>query len=109
MLCIEMVPDEIQQEMKNIYCALCELLRHFWACFPTTTKALEDKVLFVVLCTDNLLSVQCYAWTENKFTCVCVCVCVSVTLSVNPPTDQTPQQIFTVDGFMQGCAFWGSR
>ena len=40
---------------------------------------------------------------------VCVCVCVSVTLSVNPPTDQTPQQIFTVDGFMQGCAFWGSR
>jgi len=72
-LCIEMVPDEIQQEMKNIYCALCELLRHFWACFPTTTKALEDKVLFVVLCTDNLLSVQCYAWTENKFTCVSVC------------------------------------
>ena len=27
---------------------------------------------------------------------VCVCVCVSVTLSVNSPTDQTPQQIFTV-------------
>jgi len=41
---VEMVPGEIQQEMKNLYCALCELLRHFWACFPTTTKALEDKV-----------------------------------------------------------------
>jgi len=26
-----------------------------------------------------------------------LCVCVSVTLSVNSPTGQTPQQIFTVD------------
>ena len=49
------------------------------------------------------LSIRCYAWTEYKFTCVhvCVCVCVSVcesiTLSVNSPTGQTPQRIFTVD------------
>ena len=43
-----------------------------------------------------LLSVQCCAWTEYKFTCVCLCVCVSVTLSVNSPTGQTPQRIFTV-------------
>ena len=28
---------------------------------------------------------------------VCVCVCVSVTLSVNLPTGQTSQRIFTVD------------
>jgi len=28
---------------------------------------------------------------------MCVCVCVSVTLSVNSPTGQTPQRIFTVD------------
>jgi len=35
--------------------------------------------------------------TDNKFTRVCLCVCVSVTLSVNSPTGQTPQQIFTVD------------
>jgi len=28
---------------------------------------------------------------------VCVCLCVSVTLSVNSPTGQTPQRIFTVD------------
>ena len=39
----------------------------------------------------------CSAWTEYKFTCVCVCVCVSFTLSVNSPTGQTPQRIFTVD------------
>ena len=36
---------------------------------------------------------QCYAWTEYKFTCVCV----SVTLSVNSPTCQTAQRIFTAD------------
>jgi len=35
----------------------------------------------------------CNAWTEYKFTCVCV----SVTLSVNSPTGQTPQRIFTAD------------
>jgi len=29
--------------------------------------------------------------------CVCRCVCVCVTLSVNSPTGQTPQRIFTVD------------
>jgi len=28
---------------------------------------------------------------------VCVCVSVSVALSVNSPTGQTPQRIFTVD------------
>jgi len=32
---------------------------------------------------------ECCAWTEYKFTCVCV--------SVNLPTGQTPQRIFTVD------------
>jgi len=42
-----------------------------------------------------LSSAICYAWTEYKFTCVCMCV--SVTLSVNLPTDQTPQRISTVD------------
>ena len=45
--------------------------------------------------------ILCNAWTENKFTCVCVCVCVCVSvcpsLSVNSPTGQTPQRIFTVD------------
>ena len=29
--------------------------------------------------------------------CVCLSMCVSVTLSVNSPTGQTPQRIFTVD------------
>ena len=29
--------------------------------------------------------------------CLSVCLCVSITLSVNSPTGQTPQWIFTVD------------
>jgi len=35
----------------------------------------------------------------NLLVCVCVrlSVCVSITLSVNSPTDQTPQRIFIVD------------
>ena len=44
-----------------------------------------------------ILPLQCCAWTEYKFACVCLSVCVFVTLSVNSPTGQTPQRIFTVD------------
>ena len=49
-----------------------------------------------------------------KFTCVCVCVCVSVTLSVNSPTGQTPQRIFTFDSLKDAdlrkdVPFGGSR
>ena len=60
-----------------------------------------------------LLSIQCYARTKYKFTCVCVSVCVSVT-SVNSPTGQTPQRIFTVDSLtdadlFKDVRFGGSR
>jgi len=45
---------------------------------------------------------------------LCVSVCVFVTLSVNSPTGQTPQRIFTVDSFTgadlcKGVPFGGSR
>jgi len=67
----------------------------------TTTYRQYNKQLaihYALLVTiKKFLSVQCYAWTEYKFTCVSVYVCVSVTLSVNSPTGQTPQRIFTVD------------
>lgn len=39
----EMVPKDLEKELKNIYNAACELLRHFWSCFPPTTRALEEK------------------------------------------------------------------
>ena len=38
-----------------------------------------------------------YGHGQNINLPVCVCVCVSVTLSVNSPTGQTPQRIFTDD------------
>jgi len=40
------------------------------------------------------LSVQCYAWTEYKFTCVCLCVCPSHFLS-------TRLQVRPLNGFSQ--------
>jgi len=43
-----------------------------------------------------LLSVQCYAWAEYKFTCVSVCACVRHTFC-QLATGRTPQRIFTVD------------
>ena len=43
-----------------------------------------------------LLSVKCYAMHRQNIN-LPVCVCVSVTLSVNSPTGQTSQRIFTVD------------
>ena len=46
-----------------------------------------------VFCLTNAM----YGQNINLPVCVCVCVCVSVTLSVNSPTGQTPQRIFTVD------------
>lgn len=36
---------DIQQELGRIYVALAELLRHFWSCFPVTSKTLEEKLL----------------------------------------------------------------
>ena len=41
---VELVPHTVQKELKNLYNALCELLRHFWSCFPANTPFLEDKV-----------------------------------------------------------------
>ncbi|XP_014670088.1 PREDICTED: general transcription factor IIH subunit 1-like [Priapulus caudatus] len=41
----QMVSQPIQKDMKAIYISLCELLRHFYACFPVTSKALEEKVV----------------------------------------------------------------
>ncbi|KAF4529209.1 hypothetical protein B566_EDAN011455 [Ephemera danica] len=38
-----MTPAEIEGDLRNLYLSLCELLRHFWACFPPTTPTLEEK------------------------------------------------------------------
>uniref|UniRef100_A0A673AA60 General transcription factor IIH subunit 1 n=1 Tax=Sphaeramia orbicularis TaxID=375764 RepID=A0A673AA60_9TELE len=41
----QMVPPEVQGELKHLYAAAGELLRHFWACFPVNTPFLEEKVM----------------------------------------------------------------
>ncbi|CAL1548138.1 unnamed protein product [Lymnaea stagnalis] len=41
----QQVTPATRDEIKQNYNAMCELLRHFWACFPVSSKALEDKVL----------------------------------------------------------------
>ncbi|OXB58570.1 hypothetical protein ASZ78_002458 [Callipepla squamata] len=40
----QMVPNDIQSELKHLYVAVGELLRHFWSCFPVNTPFLEEKV-----------------------------------------------------------------
>ncbi|XP_049860635.1 general transcription factor IIH subunit 1 [Schistocerca gregaria] len=39
----QLVPPDLEKELKNLYMSMCELLRHFWACFPPTTTTLEQK------------------------------------------------------------------
>ncbi|XP_029909681.1 general transcription factor IIH subunit 1 [Myripristis murdjan] len=41
----QMVPSEVQGELKHLYTAAGELLRHFWSCFPVNTPFLEEKVV----------------------------------------------------------------
>uniref|UniRef100_D3ZYG3 General transcription factor IIH subunit 1 n=1 Tax=Rattus norvegicus TaxID=10116 RepID=D3ZYG3_RAT len=42
----QMVPNDIQSELKHLYVAVGELLRHFWSCFPVNTPFLEEKNRF---------------------------------------------------------------
>lgn len=39
------VSVEVQRDLRSIYVAQFELLRHFWTCFPSTTPQLEEKAV----------------------------------------------------------------
>ncbi|KAF2882657.1 hypothetical protein ILUMI_23521 [Ignelater luminosus] len=41
----QLVPSDIEKDVRNLYLSLCELLNHFWKCFPPTTPALEQKAI----------------------------------------------------------------
>lgn len=41
----QILSPDVSKELQNLYMALGELLRHFWACFPPTTPTLEDKLI----------------------------------------------------------------
>ena len=58
---LEMIPEDIQNELKQNYNALCELLRHFWSCFPASSKFLEEKVGSSIIHHHHLFIVVRYA------------------------------------------------
>ncbi|XP_066257280.1 general transcription factor IIH subunit 1 [Euwallacea similis] len=41
----QLVPPHIEKEVRNLYLALCELLGHFWKCFPPTSANSEQKLV----------------------------------------------------------------
>ena len=124
---IETLATSADQQTATPLCLILSIEKSCIIFVPTATVCPENmhmlhhiqlvcvlnNSLHTSYCT-KLLSVQCYAWTEYKFTCVCLCVCVTITLSVNSPTGQTPQRIFTVDSLKDASLrkdvpFGGSR
>lgn len=41
----QLVPPDIEKEIRNLYLSLLELLKHFWKCFPPTTPQLEAQAI----------------------------------------------------------------
>lgn len=41
----QLVPSDIEKDVRNLYLALCELLGHFWRCFPPTSPNTEQKLV----------------------------------------------------------------
>ncbi|RZF35709.1 hypothetical protein LSTR_LSTR009577 [Laodelphax striatellus] len=41
----QLVPPSLEKDLHHLYMSGCELLRHFWACFPPTTNELQEKVI----------------------------------------------------------------
>ncbi|XP_065081351.1 general transcription factor IIH subunit 1 [Ochlerotatus camptorhynchus] len=41
----QLVPPDIEKEIRNLYLSLLELLKHFWKCFPPTTPQLEAQAV----------------------------------------------------------------
>nr|CAD7438021.1 unnamed protein product [Timema bartmani] len=41
----QLVPLDLEKELRNLYLSQCELLRHFWSCFPPTSTNLEEKAV----------------------------------------------------------------
>ena len=42
---VELIPKDLEKELRNVYVCTCELLSHFWRSFPPTTPALEEKAV----------------------------------------------------------------
>lgn len=40
---VEFISSDIEKELRNLYLALNELLKHFWHCFPPKAQDLKTK------------------------------------------------------------------
>ncbi|XP_055921397.1 general transcription factor IIH subunit 1 [Eupeodes corollae] len=41
----QLVPPDVEKDLRHLYLSLSELLKHFWSSFPTTTPELETKAV----------------------------------------------------------------
>ncbi|XP_035726219.1 general transcription factor IIH subunit 1-like [Vespa mandarinia] len=41
----QLIPKDLETELRNVYVCICQLLRHFWRSFPPTTPQLEEKAI----------------------------------------------------------------
>ncbi|XP_043285675.1 general transcription factor IIH subunit 1 isoform X2 [Venturia canescens] len=41
----QLIPKDLEKELRNVYVCTCELLSHFWRSFPPTTPQLEEKAV----------------------------------------------------------------
>ncbi|XP_066587658.1 general transcription factor IIH subunit 1 isoform X2 [Prorops nasuta] len=41
----QLIPKDLEKELRNVYVCTCELLKHFWRSFPPTTPELEEKAI----------------------------------------------------------------
>jgi len=94
----------------------CVLFRKFW--FLSTQYIFSGGETFIF----EIFNLNIHFCLSNAMhgqninlpvcVCVCLCVCLCVTISVNSPTGQTPQRIFTVDSLKDAdlckdVPFWG--
>ncbi|XP_055337553.1 general transcription factor IIH subunit 1-like [Paramacrobiotus metropolitanus] len=38
------LPEPLREEIRGVYASLAEILRHYWACYPVTDRALGEKL-----------------------------------------------------------------
>ncbi|XP_031636638.1 general transcription factor IIH subunit 1 [Contarinia nasturtii] len=61
----QLVPPSIEKELRNLYLALSELLRHFWHSFPPSTPELEAKVIRMHDAVQRFAAVRLVPFEEN--------------------------------------------
>lgn len=61
----QLVPPSIEKELRHLYLALSELLRHFWHSFPPTTPELEEKAIRMHEALQRFAAVKLAPFEEN--------------------------------------------